>query len=266
MLARIAHELYWIGRSLARAEHTARMLDGALPRRPPGPPRRRRPTSALLGVAAGDHGRRQRRRPSDRDDVVAPLTLDPDNPASVAVLRRARPRGRAARCATSSPPRCGRRSTRSTSGCCGRHVRRRCAPARTRVYAYVRERCALFWGVTDRTMLRDEALRVPAGGRRDRGRRHDAADAARGAADRRGEPREADARGQALALLQAMGGLPGLPPRDPGAAEGAAGRLFLLYERAYPDSVAPRSPRCTSALTAADRAAAPPRRCCGSAG
>ena len=28
MLARIAHELYWIGRQLARAEHTSRMLDG----------------------------------------------------------------------------------------------------------------------------------------------------------------------------------------------------------------------------------------------
>jgi uncharacterized alpha-E superfamily protein len=28
LLARIAHELYWIGRQLARAEHTARMLDG----------------------------------------------------------------------------------------------------------------------------------------------------------------------------------------------------------------------------------------------
>jgi hypothetical protein len=28
-LARIAHELCWIGRQLARAEHTARMLDGA---------------------------------------------------------------------------------------------------------------------------------------------------------------------------------------------------------------------------------------------
>ncbi len=28
MLARIAHELYWIGRQLSRAEHTARMLDG----------------------------------------------------------------------------------------------------------------------------------------------------------------------------------------------------------------------------------------------
>ena len=30
MLARIAHELFWLGRSVARAEHTARMLDGVL--------------------------------------------------------------------------------------------------------------------------------------------------------------------------------------------------------------------------------------------
>ena len=28
MLARIAHELFWLGRNLVRAEHTARMLDG----------------------------------------------------------------------------------------------------------------------------------------------------------------------------------------------------------------------------------------------
>ena len=28
MLARIAHELYWIGRYVARADDTARMLDG----------------------------------------------------------------------------------------------------------------------------------------------------------------------------------------------------------------------------------------------
>jgi uncharacterized alpha-E superfamily protein len=28
VLARIAHELFWLGRNLARAEHTARMLDG----------------------------------------------------------------------------------------------------------------------------------------------------------------------------------------------------------------------------------------------
>jgi uncharacterized alpha-E superfamily protein len=28
MLARIAHELFWLGRYVARAEHTARMLDG----------------------------------------------------------------------------------------------------------------------------------------------------------------------------------------------------------------------------------------------
>ena len=28
MLARIAHELYWLGRNLARAEFTARAVDG----------------------------------------------------------------------------------------------------------------------------------------------------------------------------------------------------------------------------------------------
>ena len=28
MLSRIAQELFWLGRNLARAEHTARMLDG----------------------------------------------------------------------------------------------------------------------------------------------------------------------------------------------------------------------------------------------
>ena len=28
MLARIAHELFWLGRNIVRAEHTARMLDG----------------------------------------------------------------------------------------------------------------------------------------------------------------------------------------------------------------------------------------------
>jgi uncharacterized alpha-E superfamily protein len=28
MLARIAHELYWLGRNVSRAEHIARMIDG----------------------------------------------------------------------------------------------------------------------------------------------------------------------------------------------------------------------------------------------
>ena len=46
MLARIAHELFWLGRNLARAEHTARMLDGVfqadLQGRPEDPTRRRR--------------------------------------------------------------------------------------------------------------------------------------------------------------------------------------------------------------------------------
>ena len=28
MLARIAHELFWLGRNVSRAEHTARLIDG----------------------------------------------------------------------------------------------------------------------------------------------------------------------------------------------------------------------------------------------
>ena len=63
MLARIAHELYWLGRNLARAEHTARMLDGVFHADLQG---RRDDAGVRLGVgrAAGDHGRRA--RPSGR--------------------------------------------------------------------------------------------------------------------------------------------------------------------------------------------------------
>src|SRR5919202_950170 len=75
MLARIAHELYWIGRSLTRAEHTARMLDGVF-------------HADLQG----------------RPDDSGALRTGPYS-----------------------------------------------------VYALVKERCGLFWGVTNRTMLRDEA-------------------------------------------------------------------------------------------------------------
>lgn len=38
MLDRIARELFWLGRNLARAEHTARMLDGVFATTPRGRP------------------------------------------------------------------------------------------------------------------------------------------------------------------------------------------------------------------------------------
>src|SRR3712207_831931 len=91
MLARIAHELFWLGRSLARAEHTARLLDGVLqaslqgrPDDPAGVRLGWRSLPAIMGSSAGD-------RAVTRDDVLQSLTLDPDNPASVvACVARAR--------------------------------------------------------------------------------------------------------------------------------------------------------------------------------
>ena len=56
MLARIAQELFWLGRDLTRAEHTARMLDGAFHADVAGAPSQRG-SGAELGGRAGDHRR-----------------------------------------------------------------------------------------------------------------------------------------------------------------------------------------------------------------
>ena len=83
MLARIAHELYWIGRGLARAEHTARMLDGVFHADLQGTTGRdgevRLSWDALLVVMGLEPGT----SPADRDAVVQRLTLDREDPASV---------------------------------------------------------------------------------------------------------------------------------------------------------------------------------------
>ena len=74
MLARIAHELYWIGRYVARADDTARMLDGlfrASLQSPGGPDAASLPwetVMAALGASTDDDGgsRSARTRPSAR--------------------------------------------------------------------------------------------------------------------------------------------------------------------------------------------------------
>ena len=65
MLARIAHELFWLGRSVARAEHTARMLDGVLqatlqgrPDDPAGVRLGWRSLPAIMGASSSDGGDR----------------------------------------------------------------------------------------------------------------------------------------------------------------------------------------------------------------
>jgi uncharacterized alpha-E superfamily protein len=106
------------------------------------------------------------------------------------------------------------------------------------IYAYVKERCSMFWGVTGRTMLRDEAsafLRA--------GASLEAADmilrmlrVALPAPDDGAEAHRRD--GQALALLQAVGGFQAYRRAVPAPPDAGPVARFLLYERAYPRSVA----------------------------
>ena len=91
MLARIAQELFWLGRDLTRAEHTARMLDGALHADVVGAPDGGFTLSwegvvAIIGAKPPAPG------------ATPELTLDADTPASIrSCVARARERGRALR-------------------------------------------------------------------------------------------------------------------------------------------------------------------------
>jgi len=121
------------------------------------------------------------------------------------------------------------------------------------VFQYVKERSALFWGLTSRTMLRDEARAfLVAGGR------IESADMVlrmlRVAMPVGGEVDATDGvrDGQALALLQAVGGFQAFRRAVPAPPNAAPVARFLLYERAYPDSVAASVDAVHSALADAD--------------
>ena len=191
-------------------------------------------------------------RASGRDDVISLLTLDPTT------RRRC--------CSASAGAREGARRVRDVFsaemweaintfhlGLLRRDMSAALRSGPYSLYAYVRERCALFWGVTDRTMLRDEARAFLEAG------------AAIEAGDMvlrmlrvalptdEAEPTEADPRdGQAVALLQAMGGFQAFRRAIPAPPKASLVGSFLLYERAYPDSVAHSVSALHDALTAAD--------------
>ena len=253
MLARIAHELYWIGRSITRAEHTARMLDGVfhadLQGRPDDPAEVRLSWDSLLAIMGAEAGE----EPATRDDVVSLLTLDPEYPASVL------------RCVTTA--REGARTVRDVFSAesweainsfhlalLRRDITGALRTGPYSVYALVKERCGLFWGVTNRTMLRDEAhafLRA--------GAAIESADmilrmlrVALPAADT-GDEAESHLRdGQALALLQAVGGFQAFRRSVPAPPNAGPVARFLLYEAAYPDSVSFSIAALHTALTNAD--------------
>src|SRR4051794_15508819 len=250
MLARIAHELNWIGRQLSRAEHTARMLDGVFHadvqgrRDDPGVRLSWDALLAIMGTERPDH-------PSPRDEVVQRLMLDRANPASVAsCVTQVREGARTVRDVFSAEM--WEAINTFHLGLLRRDMSAALRSGPYSLYAYVRERCALFWGVTDRTMLRDEARAFL-----EAGAAIEAADMVlrmlRVALPTEAPESDADPRdGQAVALLQAMGGFQAFRRAIPAPPKASLVGSFLLYERTYPDSVAHSVFALHAALTAAD--------------
>jgi uncharacterized alpha-E superfamily protein len=243
MLARIAHELYWLGRNLARAEFTARAVEAVFQAELQGTSENRPGVSfgsggllAMFGDVIEDPSRPR------NGQALGQLTLDAERPGSmIASIERAREGARTVRDVISAdmweainttalglrggtdwghPTRAGFNST---------------APAGPYLASqYVKERTALIWGVANRSMLRDEAkCFLDAGGLIEIS---DMVLRMLHVAMPPGDAAPAD--GTALILLQAVGGFHAYlravtaPPNAHPVAR------FLLFERAYPDSVA----------------------------
>ncbi len=250
MLARIAQELFWLGRDLTRAEHTARMLDGAfhadvagapgqrgialswdgvlaiIGAKPPGPGERK---EAPAVTATGDEGRR-------RTSVTSLLTLDLQSPASIlSCVERARGRGQTLRDVISTEMWQALNSFYLVLGRYDLESALQTGPYS--VYQEVKERCALFWGLADRTMLRDEGRAfLEAGGRIEE------ADMVlrmlRVSVLPEPQASSPDSEGEALALLQGVGGFQAYRRAMRNAPTVGAVVRFLLYDGSYPGSVA----------------------------
>jgi uncharacterized alpha-E superfamily protein len=252
MLARIAHDLYWLGRHLVRAEHTARMLDGLfhadLQGRPDDPASITLSWDSILmimGASPAGEG------PAQRDDVVRLLTTATENPVSIV--------------SSATAAREGARTLRDTISAemwesmntfqllLGRQdLDAGLSTGPYSIYSMVKERSALFWGLTARTMQKDDARAfLVAGGR------IEAADmvlrmlrvALPPAPSSDVEGQEAPRRdGNALALLRAVGGFQAFMRAAAAPPNAEPVSRFMLYEREFPDSVAASVQSLDSAL------------------
>lgn len=254
MLARIARDLYWLGRHLVRAEHTARMLDGLfhadLQARPEDPSSITLTWDSMLVIMGAQSGGNGAAR---REEVAARLTLDRTSPVSVVACAGAAREGARTLRDTISAEMWEAVNTFQL-GLQGRDLSAALRTGPYSVYSYVKERCALFWGLTARTMLKDEARAfLIAGGRME------SADMVlrmlRVALPP--APSDADADvprrdGNALALLHAVGGFQAFMRSAAAPPNAGPVARFLLFERDFPDSVAGS---VTSLRGALDRAA-----------
>jgi uncharacterized alpha-E superfamily protein len=265
MLARIAQELFWLGRDLTRAEHTARILDGAFHADVAGAPGERGVALSWEGVLATigakppalgeeEHalGEGAARGPvpatSARVQVARLLTLDTDNPASVvSCVARARERGRTMRDVISTEMWEALNSFYLLLGRYDLQAALQSGPYS--FYQEVKEHCALFWGLLDRTLLRDEGRAfLEAGGRIEEA---DMILRMLRVAIPAG-PLEEGHETEALALLHAVGGFQAYRRAVRVAPTVGPVIRFLLFDSAYPGSVASSVEALSAALTAAD--------------
>jgi uncharacterized alpha-E superfamily protein len=249
MLARIAHELFWLGRNVSRAEHTARLIDGVFHADvqgshddPSGVTLSWEAVLAIMGSKATSRfdGPATVRGRASRDETVALLSTDTGNVNSVvSSVLRAREGARTVRDVISAE---------MWEAINGFHLGLGEAAVGVTGYggpysfvSYVKSRAALFWGVAARTMLRDEAYSFL-----DAGGRFEGADMVlrmlRVALPAPGESSDEHVfslrDGQALALLQAVGGLQAYRRASASAPSASAVASFLLFTQSYPDSVA----------------------------
>jgi uncharacterized alpha-E superfamily protein len=235
MLARIAHELYWLGRNLARAEFTARAVEAVFQAELQGTSENRPGVSfgsggllAMFGDVIEDTSRPR------NSQALGQLTLDAERPGSmIASIERAREGARTVRDVISAEM--WEAINTTALGLRGGGQPGWAAPAGPYLASqYVKERTALIWGVANRSMLRDEAkCFLDAGGL------IEISDMVLRMLHVAMPPGDAaPAYGTALILLQAVGGFHAYlravtaPPNAHPVAR------FLLFERAYPDSVA----------------------------
>jgi uncharacterized alpha-E superfamily protein len=258
MLSRIAQELFWLGRNVARAEHTARMLDGVFQASLQGRPDEVGGTGSVRlgwGSILAIMGAKADGRPVRRDEVLNRMTLTREEPASViSCVARAREGARTVCDGISAEMWEAVNTTHLALSAGDLEGRMQMGPYS--VFQYVKERSALFWGLNSRTMLRDEARAfLVAGGR------IESADmvlrmlrVAMPAPGEHSESTDGVRDGQALALLQAVGGFQAFRRAVPAPPNAGPVARFLLYERAYPDSVAASVDAVHGALADADEA------------
>ncbi len=250
MLARIAHELYWLGRNLVRAEFTARVVDGVFQVELQGTAADATPGvvlgwSELLAMLGGTEAGAER---VVRSEALERLTIDGAAPASMrSAIERAREGARTVRDVISADM--WEAINTSALTLRGDGDGSWMAPGGPYLSCqYVKERVALIAGLADRTMLRDEAKAFL-----DAGSYMESADMVLRILRVAFPPGDDDAAtGQALALLQAVGGFQAYRRAVPAPPNARPVARFLLFERAYPDSVAACVDSLHDALEAAD--------------